>query len=522
VTAKLCCIGVTVATFVSACSTGEPSDPSSGARLALVVAHGRVELVSAKPIVRDGDAPREGTPAPTDLTWSFVASGGSVLARGAAGDPRLVHVEQMDGEAVPPGDLRAGAGAIEVEIPDVAGTLRVEDSAGQLLGTLAHERLGSSAFDAGLDPGKADINFKTDLIGTPVLLSSAAPEVTNPINLLFVPEGYRESELQRFHDDMRATVATLSTTDGYREHWSEINVWYQDIRSKSSGISDPARAIVRDTAFNITYGDGKTLPRKCLMPSNKWNATSVSNVARLAATTNADTVVVLANATERGGCSNFSAGFIVLSAAAAFNPGEGLAHELGHALFKLGDEYAANGNTSCDAAAPNLTDNLDAIPWQDLIAPETEIPTTFADPGTVGAFEGAGYCETGVYRPEAECRMRSPGPAFCAVCRREIERTFARRATAVRRATITNSTGADFWIQCDGRTGTAVCTGWTRVPAGASRELAMTAGRLIIDTTTIAGAPVRWSQLRIDAPSAAFSIFANADDPLSPVTEQPN
>jgi hypothetical protein len=349
-----------------------------------------------------------------------------------------------------------------------------------------------------------------------VLVSSSATDAPNPINLLFVPEGYQQSELARFHDDVLATVATLSTTDGYQEHWSEINVWYQDIRSKSSGISDPARAITRDTAFNITFGDGTTLPRKCLMPSRQWNATSVSNVARLATTTNADTVIVLANATERGGCSNFSAGFIVLSAAAQFNPGEGLAHELGHALFKLGDEYAAPGSTSCDAAAPNLTDNLDAIPWQDLIAPETEIPTTSTTPGEVGAFEGGGYCETGVYRPEANCRMRSPGPAFCAVCRREIERTFAQRATAVRRATITNRTGADLWMQCDGRTNTAVCSGWTRLAPGASRELAMTAGRLILDTTTIAGAPVRWSQLRITAPSAAFEIFANADDPLSP------
>lgn len=504
---KLCCIAVTAA---FACSTTERSD--AGARLDLVVADGRIELVAATPIALD-DVPRAGRPAPTDLAWSFVGSSGNVLASGAVGDPRLVHVERMDGGAVPEGDLRAGAGAIQIEIPDAAGTLRIVDVAGELLGTLDHAPLDNNAFDAGMVDGKADINFQTDVIGSPVRVSRAA--VANPINLLFVPEGYRQSELARFHADVQATVATLSMTDGYREHWSEIQIWYQDIRSKSSGISDPARGIVRDTAFNVTFGDGKALPRKCLMPSKQWNAASVSNVGRLAATTNADTVIVLANATERGGCSNFAAGFIVLSAAAAFNPGEGLAHELGHALFKLGDEYSAPGSTTCDADAPNLTSHLDAIPWQDLIAPETPIPTTSSSAGDVGAFEGGGYCETGVYRPEAECRMRSPGPAFCAVCRREIDRTFEQRATAVRRATITNRTGADLWMQCDGRTGTAVCTGWTRLAPGASRELAMTAGQLILDTTTIAGAPVRWSQLRVRAPSAAFSIFANVDAPLS-------
>jgi hypothetical protein len=40
----------------------------------------------------------------------------------------------------------------------------------------------------------------------------------------------------------------------------------------------------------------------------------------------------------------------------------------------------------------------------------------------VGAFEGALYEATGYYRPQADCIMFTRADAFCAVCRRAIER----------------------------------------------------------------------------------------------------
>jgi hypothetical protein len=38
----------------------------------------------------------------------------------------------------------------------------------------------------------------------------------------------------------------------------------------------------------------------------------------------------------------------------------------------------------------------------------------------VGAFEGGGYLEEGMYRPQRNCMMRNYAP-FCAVCNRTIE-----------------------------------------------------------------------------------------------------
>jgi hypothetical protein len=40
----------------------------------------------------------------------------------------------------------------------------------------------------------------------------------------------------------------------------------------------------------------------------------------------------------------------------------------------------------------------------------------------VGAFEGANYEARGFYRPEVNCIMFTRSDAFCAVCRRAIER----------------------------------------------------------------------------------------------------
>jgi hypothetical protein len=42
--------------------------------------------------------------------------------------------------------------------------------------------------------------------------------------------------------------------------------------------------------------------------------------------------------------------------------------------------------------------------------------------GKVGAFEGAMYEAKGYYRPEIDCIMFTRSTAFCAVCRRAIER----------------------------------------------------------------------------------------------------
>lgn len=104
-------------------------------------------------------------------------------------------------------------------------------------------------------------------------------------------------------------------------------------------------------------------------------------------------------------------------------------HEFGHAFAGLADEYeepdnplALLYNLNVEPWEPNITSLVDFdSKWADLVAPETPIPTpeTYQYYSTVGAFEGGGYLEQGIYRPQQHCMMRDYAP-FCAVCNRTI------------------------------------------------------------------------------------------------------
>jgi hypothetical protein len=81
---------------------------------------------------------------------------------------------------------------------------------------------------------------------------------------------------------------------------------------------------------------------------------------------------------------------------------------------------------------PNITRELDPakLKWRSHLTPGVALPTPAlpaseaASLQLVGAFEGGGYVERGVYRPEQECWMGSlrKDEGFCVVCRDAIQR----------------------------------------------------------------------------------------------------
>lgn len=87
---------------------------------------------------------------------------------------------------------------------------------------------------------------------------------------------------------------------------------------------------------------------------------------------------------------------------------EAFLHELGHALYGLGDEYEEYPGAPPEderwevAVCPNLTLERTGRRWKDIV--DT-------------AYEGGGMWKEGVWRPERRCRMReSRADAFCLVC----------------------------------------------------------------------------------------------------------
>src|SRR6187200_1289534 len=103
---------------------------------------------------------------------------------------------------------------------------------------------------------------------------------------------------------------------------------------------------------------------------------------RLGTEAGADVVVVIANTTEYGGCASNGVFSVTKDASGA----EIVAHELGHALFNLADEYDYGGSPPCANAATeaNVTNHgtRDGVPWADLVT-ASQFPTP-AGSGGVG------------------------------------------------------------------------------------------------------------------------------------------
>ncbi|MGE0546996.1 MAG: M64 family metallopeptidase [Kofleriaceae bacterium] len=410
-----------------ACSAEQPPIGPGGARLEVLFAPGRVELVRATPLAVSPTELGEPSQIGSDVRWELVSTAGSVVASGSAPDRRAVDYEPDDADdpddPTMTGALRAQSATLSLELPNVAGTLRVLEPTGALIGTLEIAQLRGDYSADGWAAGKSDIDFDTDLIGDPVLLVGDGT-VERHFNLLFVPEGYRADQQIQFHDDLDDLIGKLKTTDVYKDYFAtHFNVWRQDIQSADTGVSDPNGVANKDTAFNITFGDGMTLPRRCLMPAANWNTVSVASLARLREMVHADVIIIIANTSEHAGCAR-RADRLIVQAATSARAAAVLGHELGHALFGLADEYVETGRP-CQTG-PNLTYSLTAIPWQDLIAPTTPIPTPSNPPsGLVGAWQGGGRCSQGVWRPEHICKMRRNEAQFCDVCERLAKQRFA-------------------------------------------------------------------------------------------------
>jgi hypothetical protein len=184
-------------------------------------------------------------------------------------------------------------------------------------------------------------------------------------------------------------------------------------------------------------------------------------------------VEILVNDRKYGGGGIFNL-YATAAADSAWTPYV-FVHEFGHHFAGLADEYFTSDVAYGPASErpepwePNATANPQAAKWKELLTAGTPLPTPWEKeafeavekeiqgrrrdirarhrpeeemdalfreerervgkilaagphPAAVGAFEGALYEAKGYYRPQADCIMFTRSQAFCAVCRRAIER----------------------------------------------------------------------------------------------------
>jgi hypothetical protein len=210
------------------------------------------------------------------------------------------------------------------------------------------------------------------------------------INLVILGDGYTTNQFDKFRSDATnsflALLAAFSTNDQ-----PKISGTWVFRASKESGCDDPTKGIVRDTAYNS--GHDRYTPR--LLGPDYWGTVTALGDSANVVRTNSVTAVIV-NTTAYGG-----AGGMVLSASVHTSSAEILRHELGHTFAGLADEYCTAYPGWVQREHPNSSTNRVNPPWLTI---------------TTNWVAGSQYNCTIWGRPFQECRMKTLGRPWCAVC----------------------------------------------------------------------------------------------------------
>jgi hypothetical protein len=259
----------------------------------------------------------------------------------------------------------------------------------------------------------------------PVLGAAGAPKPTirqiwgaaNPkaLTFAFFAEGFTEPELPLFHKVVDRCVSAFATTPPFDRHLANLRVAEVATISRTSGIRGTKPG---DTVFKARFQEP---------PLDRVILVDQAIASRLLDTCFSRSAVclVVANTSKYGG----SGGAATVFSCEPYWAADIAIHELGHTFFGLADEYDAGGQASTmEPIEPNVCRwaARDRLKWADLVALTTPLPTQRrgapVPAGTpVGAYEGAKFQPSSMYRAEFDCKMRTPGKPFCAACRRIIE-----------------------------------------------------------------------------------------------------
>ena len=245
---------------------------------------------------------------------------------------------------------------------------------------------------------------------------------SDKLDIVFLPEGYTGSELDKFKDDCTKFAEYLLDFSPFNENKSKINIWGVEAPSEQSGSDNPHDGEWKKTLLGTHFYTFDT-ERYVMTFDNK-------TVRDVAANVPYDQIYIIVNTDKYGGGSIYNYYSICVSG----NRYKNLVfiHEFGHGLASLADEYVTDDvsyedfyDLSVEPSDPNVTTLVNfESKWKELVDPETPIPTPTNKEyvNKVGAFEGAGYVQKGIYRPMMDCVMRSlKSQGFCPVCKKAIQ-----------------------------------------------------------------------------------------------------
>jgi len=252
------------------------------------------------------------------------------------------------------------------------------------------------------------------------ILNSGNP--AKKLDLVILPEGYTEAEMQKFLDDCTRFTGYLLETNPYGQFLKDMNIYAVKAPSEESGTDIPVDSISKSTLLGSSFST---------FGADRYLMTSdFKKVRNVASAVPYDAIIILVNHPQYGGGGIYN--FYAISTVDHIASGFVLTHEFGHSFAGLGDEYEGSGSNDEDIYSsefepwePNITTLADFdSKWKDMLPEGTPIPTPVSDEwkGRVGVFEGAGYMKKGVYRPYLDCSMNViKFNNFCPVCQRAID-----------------------------------------------------------------------------------------------------
>jgi hypothetical protein len=233
-------------------------------------------------------------------------------------------------------------------------------------------------------------------------------------NIVVVGDGYRDVDQAQLSTDAKTAVDYLLSVSPLKQYSGFFNVKLVHVISKETGADRGTYGDVRDTALNATYFCDGALERLLCVDDGLAQAAAAADVPEVNFT------MAVVNDPKYGGSGG-------PSPVASIDPQsvEIIAHEVGHSMAKLADEYSSNdASIPCTGdCEPNVTLQTmrDQIKWRNWIDAATPLPTppTNQYATVVGLFEGARYQTSGIYRPQLDCKMRELGVDYCAICKEQ-------------------------------------------------------------------------------------------------------
>jgi len=346
------------------------------------------------------------------LRWELRRDSG-VVASGVIPDPRIGHTNDLRSGKLRHEELRFSRAALDLVAPNSGGELVLVDATGEIArgtvpvlrgagGTLSKQSTGGGS----LRPLAAGDGAGTEW---EKLINNG--RCGGHLNVAILPEGFTEAEMPKFREVASRIANGLRNTDGWSDHFSLVNVWTKDLASKQSGPGKKGKP--NDTVFRLEYEPDVNGSRHMVDDA----ARTAARFAEARSTVKATTLLVIANTTDAGlGYSSGSAIFMSMSNDAIPT----LAHELGHNVLNLHDEYASSDypdyckfSRTVAGTSFNLNDK-NVNKWSAFF------------PGPL--VEGGGGCAKGIWKTAAKCTMDDQHDAFCPACTKRMNDFFAARA----------------------------------------------------------------------------------------------